>query len=365
LNKDLYNSTINIISYTSNVFWGNEISIYFNFTAQDPLLPNPTLVDPNEVTIQMYEEQITPYGEEVNILSSRISTGVFNYTFNTADFNLRGDSVYYFRITGNYKSYVFIALDVKFIFIQGLPTDISYYDYSLTELTDKKFSVIFGESVNITVDYFNSFTKVSLDGAYITYNWDYGSGILLNDPLHANLYYFEFDSSTSPNSAEYIIDIEATLTNYSTIEDSIIVAIQPRPTTINGTTTLFQISPKIYVFDTVNYLFEYKDMLKDVRLGGLDVIRYYWNRLDENGNPLSGPGNEGSGFLGTGSNNLYILDFDTELREVGEYSIFVTMQKNNYEVRNAIDNQQKADNNEFNCYGAIWKQNQYCSGNSN
>ena len=336
LNKDLYNSTINIISYTSNVFWGNEISIYFNFTAQDQDHPNPTLVDPNELTIQMYEEQITPYGEEVNILSSRISTGVFNYTFNTADFNLRGDSVYYFRITGNYKSYVFIALDVKFILIQGLPTGITYYDYSLTELTDKKFSVIFGELVNITVDYFNSFTNVSLDGAYITYNWDYGSGILLNDPLHANLYYFEFDSSTSPNSAEYIIDIEATLTNYSTIDDSIIVAIQPRPTSINGTTTLFQISPKIYVFDTVNYLFEYKDMLKDVRLGGLDVIRYYWNRLDENGNPLSGPGNEGSGFLGTGSNNLYILDFDTELREVGEYSIFVTMQKNNYEVRNAI-----------------------------
>ncbi len=71
-------------------------------------------------------------------------------------------------------------------------------------------------------------------------------------------------------------------------------------------------------------------------MGNLDVIRYYWNRLDENGDPLSGTGNEGSGFLGSGSNNLYILDFDTELREVGEYSIFVTMQKNNYEVRNAI-----------------------------
>jgi hypothetical protein len=95
-------------------------------------------------------------------------------------------------------------------------------------------------------------------------------------------------------------------------------------------------SPNIFVFDQVNFLFEYKDTLQDIRLGSLDVIRYYWNRLDENGNPLSGPGNEGSGFLGTAANNLYILDFDTESREVGEYSIFVTMQKNNYEVRNAI-----------------------------
>jgi hypothetical protein len=182
LNKDLYNSTVNIISYTSNVFWSNDVTINFNFTAQDPILPTPTLVDPDELTIQMYEEQITPYGGEVNILSSRVSTGVFSYTFNTTDFNLNGDSIYYFRITGNYKSYVFIALDVKFIFIQGLPTGITYYDYSLTELTDKRFSVIFGESVNITVDYFNSATSASLDGAFITYNWDYGSGILLNDP---------------------------------------------------------------------------------------------------------------------------------------------------------------------------------------
>ncbi len=336
LNKDLYNSTVNIISYTSNVFWGDDITINFNFTAQYPLGPTPTLVDPDELTIQMYEEQITPYGGDVDILASRISTGVFSYTFNTGDFNLNGDSIYYFRITGNYKSYVFIALDVKFIFIQGLPTGITYYDYSLTELTDQRFSVIFGESVNITVDYFNSYTNASLDGAYITYDWDYGSGILLDDPLHADLYYFEFDSSTTPNSAEYIIDIEATLTNFSTIDDSIIVAIQPRPTTINGTATLFQKSPNIYVFDSVNYLFEYKDALRDITLGNLDVIRYYWNRLDENGDPLSGSGNEGSGFLSSGPNNLYILDFDTELREVGEYSLFVTMQKNNYDVRNAI-----------------------------
>ncbi len=339
LNKDLYNSTVNIISYDFNVFWGDDITIYFNFTAQDPLVPTSTLVNPNELTIQMYEEQITPYGEEVNILSSRVSTGIFNYTFNTSDFNLRGDSIYYFIITGNYKSYVFIPLDpidIKFVYIQGIPTGITYYDYSLTELTDQRFSVIFGESVNITVDYFNSITNASLEGAYITYDWDYGSGILLDDPLHADFYYFEFDSSTAPDSAEYIIDIEATLTNFSTIDESIIVGIQPRPTKINGTATLFQMSPNIYVFDSVNYQFEYKDTLRDIRLGNLDVIRYYWNRLDENGEPLSGPGNEGSEFLSSGPNNLYILDFNTELREVGEYSLFVTMQKNNYEVRNAI-----------------------------
>ena len=49
-----------------------------------------------------------------------------------------------------------------------------------------------------------------------------------------------------------------------------------------------------------------------------------------------GLGNEGSGDLTQSVNNLYLLDFDTELREVGEYSIFITLQKSNYERRNAF-----------------------------
>ncbi|MFX0023474.1 MAG: hypothetical protein ACFE9S_14205, partial [Candidatus Hermodarchaeota archaeon] len=298
--------------------------------------PTPTLVTPDELTIQIFDGELTAYSAKVNILSSEIVSGVFSYTFNTLDFNLLGGLVYYFKINGDYESYVFNDIGFNLLSIQALTTGIGYYDYSLNPLTNKRFSVIYGESTNITVNYFNVFNNLSLPGAYITYNWDYGSGILLDDPLHASYYYFEFDSSTTPNSAEYIIDIEATLTNYSSIDDSIIVAIQPRPTTINGTATLFQMSPNIYVFDSVNYIFEYRDTLQDVRLGSLEVIRYYWNRLDENGDPLSGPGNEGSGFLGSRPSNLYVLDFDTELREVGEYSIFVTMQKNNYEVRNAI-----------------------------
>jgi len=123
---------------------------------------------------------------------------------------------------------------------------------------------------------------------------------------------------------------------FTTIDDSIIVNILPRPTSINGTTTLFQISPNIYIFDSEYYWFEYNDTLQDITIGNLDVASYNWYRLDENGNPLSGPGNEGSDVLLPAPNNQYMLDFDTELREVGEYSIFITMQKNNYEVRNAF-----------------------------
>ena len=58
------------------------------------------------------------------------------------------------------------------------------------------------------------------------------------------------------------------------------------------------------------------------------MASYNWYRLDEDGNPLSGPGNEGSGVLTSTIGSLYVLDFYTELREVGEYSIFITLQKN-------------------------------------
>ena len=335
-NKDAWNSTIAIIDYITNFEWGDSGMIHFNFTKQDPTSPTPTRVTPDELTIQIFDAELTPYSGEINILSSEISTGVFNYTYNTANLDLIGGTSYYFKIIGNYKSYVFNDIGYKIFSVQSIPTDITYYDYSLIPLTNKRISVIYRESVNITVDYFEINTGSSLPEALITYEWDYGSGLLNDDPVHANLYYFEFDSTPAPDDAEYIIDITATLTNYSTIADSIIVNILPIPTSINGSTTLFQISPLIHVLDSVNYMFEYNDTLRDITLGNLDVASYNWYRLDDDGNPLSGPGNEGSGVLTSGANNIYILDFDTELREVGEYSLFITLQKNNYEVRNAF-----------------------------
>ena len=336
LNKDVYNSTIELISYTSSAIWGDSITINFNFSAQDPIIPSATLVTPDDLTIQIFDAEFTPSSGEINILSSEISIGVFNYTLNTVDFNLIGGTTYYFQIIGNYKSYVFDDIGFTFFNIQSIATGITYYNYSLGELTDKKISVIYGQTVNVTVDYFELATSDSINGALISYDWDYGAGTLIDDPLHVDFYYFEFDSSSAPTDAEYIIDIGASLANYSTISDTIIIKILPRPTSINGTTTLFQFSPDVLVLDTVYYNFEYRDSLLDLPIGTLDVASYNWYRLDEDGNPLSGAGNEGSGTLLQSVGNLYLLDFDTELREVGEYSIFITLQKYNYEVRNAF-----------------------------
>lgn len=336
LNKEIYNSTIEIIDITSDVIWGDNINVQFNFTKQDPSLPASTKVTPNELYIQVYDEELTIYTQKVDILSSETSVGVFNYTINTENFHLIGGNVYYIEITGNYKSYVFNAKQPSQIKISSKTTGITFYDYSLTELTNNRISTVFLEPVNITVDYYNNNTNLSLPGAVITYSWDYGAGTLSNDPVHTGKYYFEFDSSLAPSDADYVIDITVFLLNHSSIEDTLLISILARPTSINGTTTLLQSSPNIFVLETALYSFEYKDVLSDVPIGNLDIATYNWYKLDEAGNPLSGPENEGTGFLTEDPSSIYILDFDTELKEVGEYTIFITLQKNNFEVRNAF-----------------------------
>jgi hypothetical protein len=336
LNKDNYNSTIEIITLTSDVVWGNDVNVQFNFTKRDPSIPASTRVTPDNLYVQIYDEELTVYSLKVDILSSETAEGTFDYTFNTETFHLIGGSVYYIDITGNYKSYVFNSKQPSQVRIASKSTGITLYNYSLGELTDKRISTVFLEPVNITVDYYDSDTSSSLLGAVITYSWDYGSGVLNNDPVHPGYYYLEFDSSLAPSDADYVLEITAFLLNHSLIEDTLLVSILPRPTSINGTTTLLQSSPDIFVLESVLYSFEYRDVLGDVILGDLDVASYNWYKLDEDGNPLSGPGNEGAGFLTEDSNDLYILDFDTELKEVGEYTIFITLQKNNYEVRNAF-----------------------------
>ncbi|MHA1197157.1 MAG: hypothetical protein ACTSPH_13075, partial [Promethearchaeota archaeon] len=336
LNKALYNSTVNIISITSNVIWGQNINVQFNFTKRDPSIPAPTKVTPDEIYIQILDQELTVYSQKVDVSSAEISTGVFNYTFNSKDFNLIGGTSYYIEITGNYKSYIFSPINPKQFTIQSKNTGIKYYNYSLHQLVNKEISVIYNQPANITIDYYDLDSGTHLNDATIMYSWDYGSGYLSVDPKHPGYYYFEFDSSLAPSAAQYIIDINAQLQNYSSIKDSLLVKILERPTTINNISTLLQDSPEIYIFEAQNFTFQYRDALNNLTLTNIETATYFWYKLDENGKPLSGPGNEGTGTLVADSKGNYVLDFDTETKDIGKYTLFVTLQKKNYEARNAF-----------------------------
>jgi len=189
LDMSLYNSTINYIDLSTDIYWGDIITIDFNFTSQDPSSPAETLETPTDLYFQVLDDELVPYSNKVSILSSEIIQGIFSYQFNTTDYSLIGGYNYWIEITGNFKSYVSPEPLQQRFEVMSLPTGISYFDYSLNELMDKRFSVIYREIFNVTVDYFNFNTGDSLNGALITYNWDFGSGVLNDDPIHADLYY--------------------------------------------------------------------------------------------------------------------------------------------------------------------------------
>jgi len=336
LNINIYNTTLNFMAISSDTYWGNELSIEFNFTKQDPIDPTPTLVTPEELYIQILDDEQDPFSNIISFLSSEVSTGVFNATFNTDLFNLIGGTRYWIKITGNYRNYVFPEPLLKRFEVKALTTGLSIHDYSLNLLVDNEISEYYNENVNISVNYYNVLTSVSLFGATITYEWDYGSGNVNPDPIHMGYYFFELDTHLAPNIGKYRIEIAAILENYTSYYELMDINILSRPTELNGTSTLLQLSPEIYILQSANFTFEYKDTLTGLILDGLEVKSYNWYKLDAQGNPLSGPGNEGTGILKEDNNKRYILDFDTETRAKGEYTIFITLQKNNFELRNAF-----------------------------
>ncbi|KKM87829.1 hypothetical protein LCGC14_1264940, partial [marine sediment metagenome] len=126
--------------------------------------------------------------------------------------------------------------------------------------------------------------------------------------------------------------------NYSSSETIFYLNILHRPTALNNDTTLHHISSSIYVQDAVNYTFTYQDILSvpNKSLADVDDAYYQWYQINANGQIIGSISNNTN--LIESADNTYILDFNTSLRAVGAYALFVTMQKNNYEARTALVN---------------------------
>jgi hypothetical protein len=73
-------------------------------------------------------------------------------------------------------------------------------------------------------------------------------------------------------------------------------------------------------------------------VSGLEEAHFQWYEIGPNGQPLGDPSSDVQVNESKNEQNetIYVLDFDTETRDVGDYALFVTMQKYNYEVRNAF-----------------------------
>jgi hypothetical protein len=113
------------------------------------------------------------------------------------------------------------------------------------------------------------------------------------------------------------------------------LTILERETTLNDRTEeLYYISSSVYVQDQKDFIFTYRDATSNDIIGDLTTHNYVWEELYENGTKI--PGSFGSGTLLQNFNHSYTLDFNTKLKPVGYYFLYVSLKQENYEQKNAF-----------------------------
>jgi hypothetical protein len=319
-----------------SVVWENNVTVqvYFNKTEDNwGTYSNVTAPDSIQLKIQLATQVLFTF----NMINIPGSPGYYKIEFNSSILSAGIAGVFYrLVITGSKSPYTLQGDEITTLFVNGKGTNLTLHDYynSLNVITE--FSQNYGELVNISTQYYNN-SNSPLKGATITYEWLGLAPVQLNeDPINDGYYYTTIDTSIAGSWGVKTLRITASLENYSTQVIITSLNLNKRPTKLNGTTILFYKSQDVWVNDAYNFTFEYIDSLTNFTISGLEVATYTWQELDAEGNPVVG--SSGSGTLTPSANNTYSLDFDTEVRSVGYYYLYINLQKQNYEERAALIN---------------------------
>ncbi|MFX1376531.1 MAG: DUF2341 domain-containing protein [Promethearchaeota archaeon] len=154
-----------------------------------------------------------------------------------------------------------------------------------------------------------------------------------NVPYNNDLgYYLQSIDTSLIDSDEYTIRFTFTKDHYETKINDLKLIVENRLTLINGSSDFFRKIENIYVEDPVNFTFVYTDAILGTEITDLKTQYFIWERYDELGNVLE----SGQGTIVQTIENLYSLDFDTHTRAVGDYLLIVTLDKDNYDYKNAM-----------------------------
>ena len=221
--------------------------------------------------------------------------------------------------------------------VLALTTDLTICNSSSIEFPSYTISEYWNTTLGITLYYTESVSTAPITNAYVTFSWFYGSGQVLPDvPKGAGYYSFFFNTENASEVGAYTITFSATKQNYSNgvPASSFIINVINRPTMLDTSENVLYISQKIYVQEAYNFTFEYIDFLTMNLIGSADEMSFVLQKLDAEGLPI--PGISISGTLIETINHRYVLDLNTETLAYGEYSIVVTLKKDNYEFRVSI-----------------------------
>ncbi len=334
LDPTKYRSAFNDTMGDQTVIWRQNIYFRVNFTISEDSGKNWTAIE-EPATVTYYLKTIS----NIILFTGNMDPQGYGYYDKTLNSSiLIADNNYKIMLFGYKQGYIEPTPVTFFITITPIPTSTSLHNWNNPAQTVTQFSGYYNELVNITVSYYPTGSPSKrLLGALLGYNWDYGSDSNIGeDPLHPGYYSLEINTSLAPTIAQYGIDISISLENYTTYSFVTLLGILPRITTINETKSLLHNSTSIWVNNSFVFYYEYVDTLVPEKVEGLEVATYYWYKLDADGNPIGDPSEEIN--LVETSDHVYQLDFNTENRKTGDYALFITLQKNNYEARNALIN---------------------------
>jgi len=334
LDLNNYTTEIQETLWDTDLEWESDFFFKVRFVSTTNALdPSPTwtpITTPDYIKWEIKDK----YGD-VTLYSGNMipeGDGYFNFTFDST--SLIGNEQYLFVVNG--KKTGFQDPDPALMLFTVSPKATSLGVYNTTSMASLGDNVTqyYGELIDLTVLYASY--GVYLTGATVTYDWQFIDTPITISEDPAGVYSFVIDTSIA-DVGIYQVIISASLDNHSAITNyRFDIHIITRPTSLNGDTSLHHISKTIWVKEAYNFTFEYKDILTEPheKLGDLDIAYYQWYKLYPNGT-IQGAISDTIDLI-KAVNNTYDLDFDTESREIGSYAIFITLSKNNYEVRIAL-----------------------------
>ncbi len=314
--------------------WGSNFTFSARFmSTEDALNPTPTWLP--VIAPDFVNWEITDLLGDVVFGSGSMDSegsGYYNYTINSGF--LIGGQQYYFAVNGEKTGYQDPARVQLLFTVSPKITNLGVFNTSDLTSLGSNVTLYYGEELNLTILYNSS--DVMLEEAVVTYDWQFVNDPVIINETMAGYYSFTLDTFIA-DVGTYQVRISATKENYSAIQSyRFDVVIINRPTSLNGDTSLHHISKILWVRQAYNFTFEYTDIISEpyLNLDNLDQAYYQWYEVAANGSIIGAISNKID--LLEGLNSTYILDFNTASKDVGDYAIFITMQKNNYDVRTAL-----------------------------
>ncbi|MCJ7648522.1 MAG: hypothetical protein MUP85_07910, partial [Candidatus Lokiarchaeota archaeon] len=290
LDPTQYRSAFSDTEGDQTVIWGENMHFQVNFTVSEDggVSWNPLT---GSATVTYYIKTLSNIILDSGTMTPpTLPDGIYSLIYNSS--KLVADNDYKMTVFGNAKGYTEPIPVTFFIKVNPVPTQLSVFNYiSQTNYTSNEETEYWTEAINFTVFYYREGNfDAKLTDATLSYEWNFGSGPILQDPLKlAGYYYFELDTSDASIVGKYRIDITASLENHTKIEDfGFYINILSRPTELNGSTDVIFVSESIYALEAQNFTFNYVDILTSNPISNPYRASYTWQKLDEIGDPIPG-----------------------------------------------------------------------------